>query len=81
MIKKTYRLTQEDQDYLISLASRYRAIQTRIDEDRGIMHICTTLGDNNEPTSAAASFKMVFVSNDPPQMPPDEYRRRILGQP
>jgi hypothetical protein len=81
MIKKTFRLTQEDQKQLISLAERYRAIQTHIDETHGIMYVSTTFIGNTEPISQAAHFQMELISNDPPKMPHDEQRQRVLGQP
>ena len=77
MIRKTFRLTQEDQKQLASLASRYRAIRTHIDEAQGILYVSTTFANDAEPTSVAARFQMELVSHDPPQMPPDEYRRRF----
>jgi len=37
MVNKTYKLTQEDSEYLVSLASRYREIKTHIDEENKVM--------------------------------------------
>ncbi len=82
MIKKTYALRPEDQAELISIAIRYRAIRTSIDEVNGTMTVWTTFfADNNEPTSIAKNFQLDLVSNDPPKMPEDEYRHRVEGKP
>ncbi len=81
MVKKKYALRPEDQTKLISMAIRYRAIRTSIDEVHGTMTVWTTFVDSNEPTSIANEFKLDVVSNDPPRMPEEEYRRRAEGKP
>ena len=81
MVKKTYDLRPKDQTKLISMAIRYRAIRTSIDEVNGTMTVWTTFADNNEPTSIANEFQLDIVSNDPPRMPEEEYRRRVEGKP
>lgn len=81
MVKKTYQLKPEDQEYLISLACRYRSIQTRVDEIHGFLYVDTTFADNEEPTSSAARFGLICVSEKPPVMPEGEYRRRVMGRP
>lgn len=43
--------------------------------------VWTTFVDSNEPTSIANEFKLDVVSNDPPRMPEEEYRRRAEGKP
>lgn len=79
MVKKTYALKPIDAEKLVSYACRYRAIQTSIDELHGIMTVFTTFADNGQPTSIADQFKLELVSDEPPCMPVDEYRRRVLG--
>jgi len=79
MVKKTFRLKQEDSEYLISLASRYRSIRTVIDEEHGQMIVYTTFIGNDEPTSIAASFEMELLSHEKPKMPEHEYKRRVMG--
>jgi hypothetical protein len=80
MVKKTFALKPEDQEKLISYASRYRSIHTDIDEARGVMVVWTTFLDNSKPTSKADEFQLEVVSNDPPEMPEREYQRRMAGK-
>jgi phosphopantetheine adenylyltransferase len=81
MVKTTYALTPDDQEKLISYASRYRSIRTIIDETNHTMTVSTTFLDNVEPTSGAETFKLQVVSADPPTMPDVEFRRRMKGEP
>jgi hypothetical protein len=80
MVGKTFTLSKEDQEYLVSIICRYRATQTSIDEETGQLTVWTTFADNKEPTSIAARFNMLLVSDDPPKMPDHEYRSRVLGK-
>jgi hypothetical protein len=81
VVKTTYALTPDDQKKLISYASRYRSIRTRIDETDHTMTVWTTFDNNDEPTSGAETFKLQVVSADAPVMPDDEFRRRRKGEP
>jgi hypothetical protein len=78
--KKPLRSKPEDQEKLISYASRYRSIHTDIDEARGVMVVWTTFLDTSKPTSKADEFQLEVVSNDPPEMPEREYQRRMAGK-
>lgn len=81
MVNRTYALRHQDQMKLISYACRYRSIRTTIDEVNGVMNVYTTFADNGEPTSIADQFKLEVVAEGIPAMPPDEYRRRVEGNP
>jgi hypothetical protein len=81
MVKKTFALSDQDKEKLVSYACRYRSISTVIDEKGGTMTVYTTFADNNQATSRADSFDLDIISNDPPKMPKDEYQRRVKGSP
>jgi hypothetical protein len=80
MVTKTYALNPADQAKLISYATRYRGVRTKIDERRGVMIVWTTFLDNSESTSPADEFQLEVESNNPPGMPEGEYQRRVKGQ-
>jgi hypothetical protein len=81
MVNKTYRLSHPDAEKLLSYACRYRAIRTTIDETHGTLTVLTSFADSTEPNSVAERFSLEVVSESAPQMPPDEYRRRVEGKP
>ena len=81
MVKKTFKLNEEDQEYMISIIQRYRSTRTVINEESGVLTVYTTFLDNNEPTSIATSFQMETVSTEPPEMPDFEHKKRVMGDP
>jgi len=81
MVKKTFKLSEKDQEYMISIISRYRATKTIINESTGELTVYTTFANNEKPTSIAAKFQMELISEDPPEMPEHEYKRRVMGIP
>ncbi len=81
MVKKTYQISQEDAEWLVSYACRYRSVRTIIDEQNLFMYVHTTFADNDQPTSIAAKFQLELLSDEPPQMPQEEHERRVQGKP
>lgn len=81
MANKTYRLKPTDAETLVTLACRYRRVQTSIDEKNLILVVSTTYGDNNEPTTLAAKLALEIESEDPPKISHDEYVSRVEGRP
>jgi len=81
MVKNTFKLSDDDKVYLTSIITRYRITRTVINEMTGELTVYTTFADNEEPTSKAAIFKMELVSENPPVMPENEYKRRVLADP
>jgi len=81
MVKKTFKLSEKDQEYMISIICRYRATQTIIDQETGELTVYTTFMDNNKPTSICTKFQMILESDNSPEMPKDEEKRRIYGIP
>ena len=79
MVKKTFKLSEKDQEYMISIISRYRATKTIINESTGELTVYTTFANNENPTSIAIKFQMELISENPPKMPEDEYKRRVKG--
>jgi hypothetical protein len=81
VVNKTFKLSKEDQKYLISIICRYRSTQTSINEQDEELTVWTTFAGNKQPISRAAKFKMELISEDPPKMPDNEYQRLIFGFP
>jgi|GEM_PF-6169886 len=81
MVSKTYALSPEDQERLISMICRYHTVKTQISEIQNRLIVSTCFGDNDEPTSAAGNFDLEVVSEEKPGMPADEHRRRVEGRP
>ena len=79
-VRRTFAMSPKDAEYLVSLATRYRRIATSIDQDRATLTVWTTFADNEEPTSIALRFDLQVLSEDPPEMPRQEYRRRVEGK-
>jgi hypothetical protein len=81
MVKRTYKLSDVDAERLLSLALRYTAISTSIDEENREMSVSTTWVNNPEPTSLGARFKLEVVSDEAPAMPKWEEDPRVKGVP
>ena len=80
MVKKTYRLCPEDAQRLVLMACRYRSMKTVINEASDTMHVDSTFGNTEKPTSIANSFKLLVVSDEPPKMPRGEHDARVRGE-
>jgi hypothetical protein len=80
MNKKTWRLSEEDAEKLVSYACRYRSMTTVVDEQNGAMNVYTTFAGNDKSTSVADRFTLEKVSDESPRMPKEEYERRVEGK-